>query len=624
MAKIKQAFGLWESPITPQLLSRRIRFEDVQWSPDGNALVWTESRSGQSVPVLCTPTGVRRDLNSIHSLRGGVGYGGGEFSLADHTLVFVEKDGRIYTQPFQHGIPRPITPPFGACASPVVSPDGKWVVFVWSDGKDDVLGIVDSEGEQWPQKLVRGADFYMQPAWHPHGQYLAWVEWNHPNMPWDGTRLMLAELEGTPPTIRKVQTIGGDEHTPTFQPAFSPDGQWLCFVEGDGDWERLILFHISSGERRVLYTPQQAHLMLPAWVQGLRTLAWAPDSQSIYVLQNAAGETHLYRIGLNGDPEEIPISPYTWLSQISISPMDGRLAFIASSPQIPSQIVLLDGNRFHVLAYSETEMISPEFYSVPQPIQWKTMDGTMAYGLYYPPTHPNCESKGLPPAILNIHGGPTSQATLAYNPEAAYFTSRGYAYVEVNYRGSTGYGRRYRDALRGNWGKADVEDAVTCAEALGERRLADPGRLIIKGGSAGGYTVLNTLAHHPGTFKAGVCLYGVSNLFTLDMDTHKFEARYTASLVGELPDAAQKYHDWSPVFHARNIRDPLIIFQGSEDRVVPPNQSESIVKALQQTGTPHRYILYEGEGHGFRKSENLLNYYQELERFLVQYVLFAP
>lgn len=435
---------------------------------------------------------------------------------------------------------------------------------------------------------------------------------------------MLADLEGIPPVIQNPRVVGGDDHTPVFQPTFSPDGQWLCFVEGDAEWDRLILLHLRSGERQVLYAPQQAHLMIPAWVQGLRTLAWAPDSQSIYVVQNAMGQSSLLRVGLDGKAEVIATLPYTWLSQITISPKDGALAFIASAPNIPNQIVLLDQHGFRTLAYSETEMISPEFYSIPQPLQWETMDGRMAYGLYYPPAHPHCQGQGLPPAILNIHGGPTSQATTAYNPEAAYFTSRGYAYVEVNYRGSTGYGRRYRDALKGNWGKADVEDAVTCTQALAELQLADPKRLVIKGGSAGGYTVLNALAHFPGTFKAGVCLYGVSNLFTLDLETHKFEARYTASLVGELPEAAKKYHEWSPVFHARNIRDPLIIFQGSEDKVVPPNQSEAIFKALQQTGTPHRYILYEGEGHGFRKSENIFNYYQELERFLLQYVLFAP
>lgn len=624
MSKNTKPFGLWESPITPQLISRRIRFEDVQWTSDGEALVWTESRSGQTVPVICSRSGVRRDLNITQSLRGGVGYGGGEFSLSGNTLFFVEKDGRIYSQPFQHGTPRPVTPPFGACASPAPSPDGKWVIFVWSDGISDVLGIVDSQGEQWAQKLVKGADFYMQPAWHPQGKYLAWVEWDHPNMPWDGSRVMLAELAGTPPVIQQVIHAGGDEQIPVFQPAFSPNGEWLAFVEGNGEWDHLILFHIPTREKRVLYAPEQAHLMVPAWVQGLRTLAWAPDSQSIYVVQNAMGRSSLYRIGLNGKAEEIVISPYTWLSQITISPRDGALAFIASAPQIPPQIVIQDKNGFQTLAYSEPAMISPEFYSNPQPIQWESAEGITAFGLYYPPTHPQYQGLGLPPAILNIHGGPTSQATLAFNPEAAYFTSRGYAYVEVNYRGSTGYGRSYRDALRGNWGKADVEDAVTCTQALAERQFADPKRLIIKGGSAGGYTVLNALVKHPGTFKAGVCLYGVSNLFTLDMDTHKFEARYTSSLVGELPEAAQKYHEWSPVFHARNIRDPLIIFQGSDDKVVPPNQSEAIVKALQQSGTPHRYILYEGEGHGFRKSESILNYYQELERFLLQYVLFAP
>jgi dipeptidyl aminopeptidase/acylaminoacyl peptidase len=246
------------------------------------------------------------------------------------------------------------------------------------------------------------------------------------------------------------------------------------------------------------------------------------------------------------------------------------------------------------------------------------------HGLYYPPTNPNFTAAGLPPAIVYIHGGPTSQSTVRCSAERAYFTSRGYGWLEVNYRGSTGYGRTYQDALRQRWGLADVEDAIGGARALADRGLADASRLIISGGSAGGYTVLNALVRHPGVFKAGVCRYGVSNLFSLAMETHKFEARYNDQLIGPLPEAAGRYHEWSPIFHAENIRDALIVFQGDEDKVVPPNQSESIVEALKQRGVPHVYRLYPGEGHGFRKSESIADYLQQTEQFLQQHVLFAP
>jgi dipeptidyl aminopeptidase/acylaminoacyl peptidase len=210
-----------------------------------------------------------------------------------------------------------------------------------------------------------------------------------------------------------------------------------------------------------------------------------------------------------------------------------------------------------------------------------------------------------------------------FSEDAAFFTSRGYAYLQVNYRGSSGYGRSYQRSLRGRWGELDVEDAVGGARALSERGLSDPARIAIKGGSAGGYTVLNALIRHPGFFRAGVCLFGVSNLFTLAAETHKFEERYLDSMVGPLPEAAQKYRDWSPIFHVDNIRDPLAVFQGDEDTVVPPEQSASIVEALQRRNVPHLYRLFPGEGHGWRKSETISAYYTEMEKFLRQHLLYA-
>jgi dipeptidyl aminopeptidase/acylaminoacyl peptidase len=245
------------------------------------------------------------------------------------------------------------------------------------------------------------------------------------------------------------------------------------------------------------------------------------------------------------------------------------------------------------------------------------------YGIYSPPTSSRFEGTGLPPVIVYIHGGPTSSVLIGYDPETAFFTNRGYGYLSVNYRGSTGYGRAYREALRGRWGELDTIDAAGAAHALIDQKLGDPGKLVIKGGSAGGYAVLNTLINYPGLYKAGLCSYGVANLFTLAMDTHKFEERYTDSLVGPLPDAAEKYRAWSPVFHAEKIKDPVAIFQGELDKVVPPSQSEEIVKVLRAKGVPHEYHLYPGEGHGFRMAETRRAYYQAIERFLQQYVIYG-
>jgi dipeptidyl aminopeptidase/acylaminoacyl peptidase len=342
-------------------------------------------------------------------------------------------------------------------------------------------------------------------------------------------------------------------------------------------------------------------------------------------LRNYAGLASLWVADLaSGQSTQIDTTPYTWLSQLSVSPADDELVMIASAPAIPDRIVRWDGQRLHVECRSEPENIPAGFFPTPADLTWAAPDGIVVHGLYYPPANPNYTSSGLPPAIINIHGGPTGATPVSYAAGAAYFTSRGYAWLEVNYRGSTGYGRSYQNALRLKWGLADREDAAGGAHALVEHGLADPARLIIKGGSAGGYTVLNSLVYSPGLFRAAICLYGVSNLYALAKDTHKFEQRYNDSMVGILPEAAGRYRDWSPVFHASKIQDPIAIFQGDSDRVVPPDQSEEIVKILRLRGVPHVFRLYPGEGHGFRKSENIADYLQQSEQFLQQHVIFAP
>lgn len=620
--KNQKLYGTWPSPISAESVGQRIRLEDVLWDSSGDTLVWLEGRSDRTMLVTRSGRDAPRDLLDNLIPRGGVGYGGGEFTLRHGTLIFAEKSGRLVRHSLGFSEPIAITPAFGGVASPALSPDGQWVAYVFSDGNEDCLALVRSDGLEWPVKLARGADFYMQPAWHPSGRMLAWVEWDHPNMPWDTTRLQLAHLDGSFPQITQSLTISLKDHAAS-QPAFSPDGRWLAFTESGKEWDNLVLYDLHHNQRRLLLEGKDAHIGLPAWKQGQHNLGWSPDSNALYFIQNSRGYASLHSIQLDGTLQTIPTTPYTWLSQLAVS-SGGLLAMIASAPAIPPQIIVWNGHTLEIAARSGCESLSPEFFPTPQPLRWPTSDGSEAFGLYYPPTHPGFSGDGLPPAILNIHGGPTSQAVVGFSAEAAYFTSRGYAYVEVNYRGSTGYGYTYRDALRLRWGEADVLDAVSCVEALGKASLADPTRCVIKGGSAGGYTVLNALVRYPGVFKAGICLYGVSNLFTLDIDTHKFEQHYTHSLVGPLPEAAGRYHAWSPSFHAEKIRDPLIIFQGSEDRVVPPAQSEEIVATLNRTGVPHEYVVFEGEGHGFRKSENIARYLHQTERFLMQHVLFSP
>jgi dipeptidyl aminopeptidase/acylaminoacyl peptidase len=362
----------------------------------------------------------------------------------------------------------------------------------------------------------------------------------------------------------------------------------------------------------------------PAWVQGGRTYGWSADSRAIFFRRNEKGFASLWRIELKGGAERrMAVDACTWCSQITPSPKGEAVAFIGSSPAIPERVLTVTGETLMVQARASAERISTAAMSQPEPIAWPAADGTEIHGLYYPPQSAEYEGTGLSPALIHIHGGPTGQRTAAYSAEAAFYTSRGYAYLAVNYRGSTGYGRAYMLALRGRWGDLDVEDAISGARMLCERGLADPARLVIQGGSAGGYTVLNALIRYPGVFRAGVCLYGVSDLFALVAETHKFEERYLDSMIGPLPECAEKYRAWSPLFHADKIRDPLAIFQGAEDVVVPPSQSERIVEELQKNKVACSYRLFPGEGHGWRKTETIVAYFTDVEKFLERHVLYS-
>ena len=614
-------YGLWESPLSPRWLTESLRLNDVQWS--GDRVAWEEGRGGRHLVVLTREGDAARDAFATYSIRGGVGYGGGSFGVGPKTLYFVAQD-RVFRQDLEGGEPRPITPRFGHAASPTPSPDGRWLLFVHTYEGEDTLALVDTEGRHWPQKLATGADFYMQPAWHPQRPLVAWVEWDHPNMPWDGTRVYVGRVEGEPPRLVERRLVAGGDDIPVFQPEFSPDGRFLSYIIGDGEWDRLELYDLETGERISLLEGEGMVLAAPAWVQGLRTYAWTPDGKGIYARRNDRGIATLLHVRVDSRTvTEVEMGPYTWFDQPAVSPVTGRLALIASSSRISPRIVTWGEGGWRVIRRSTPENIPLADLSEPVPIHWHAPDGTTVHGLYYPPTNSRFTGRGLPPAIVNVHGGPTSQRVANFNADVQFFTSRGWAVLEVNYRGSTGYGRSYMNALKGHWGEYDVEDVVSAAHALVEQKLAHPEKLVVKGGSAGGYTVLNVLIRHPGLFKAGICLYGVTDLFSLAMDTHKFEAHYTDTLVGPLPEAAARYREWSPLFHADRIRDPVAIFQGAEDKVVPPDQAERLVEVLRRNRVPHLYRLYEGEGHGWRKPETIEAYYSDVLTFLKVHVLFA-
>lgn len=640
---IQRQYGLWDSPISTISMAKGIEFSDVAWNSKG-VVAWREARSDQGVIVLKEPGNqAPRDLNNDYSVRAKVGYGGGDFTLGEDFVYFVEADsGRLYRQAIPYGSAQPITPGFGYYASPSLSPDGRWLLFVHTYEGQDSLGIVDVEGKKWPRKLVSGDDFYMQPVWHPEGEKIAWIVWNQPNMPWNGTFMRMGHLRDFGedlPVLDEVETLAGDEKISIFQPQFSPDGRYLAYASDASGWWQLYVFDLVEGDHRQLTSVEADH-GVPAWVQGLRTYCFSPNSKSLVFIRNHMGFASLWQVGIDsGKENKIDLGDlYTWMEQIAVTAdieqeAGQRIALLASGSKTNSRVIDVHISEnsatskelphIIVLQRGSTEELSPETFSPTKPLTWKGMDGEPVHGLFFPPHNPNFESSGKPPIIVTIHGGPTSQVRAKFNPRAQFFATRGFAVLEVNYRGSTGYGRPYWEALSGSWGVYDVEDSISGVHHLAQQGLVDDSRAVIMGGSAGGFTVLQSLVHHPGFYKAGVCLYGVANQFTLAAETHKFEARYLDQMLGSLPEASELYRQRSPIFHADMIQDPVIIFQGEDDVVVPRSQSDEIVANLQRRGVPHEYHLYKGEGHGFRKTETIEHFYNVVERFLKQHVVFA-
>jgi dipeptidyl aminopeptidase/acylaminoacyl peptidase len=604
----------------------------VAWDTDGETLVWLEGRSDRGVLVCLPPGGnAARDLTAELSVRARVGYGGGEFTVAGGYVYFAEASGRLYRQSLTYGAATALTPAFGYAAAPCVSPDQRWLVFVHTYEDQDCLALVDTAGQAWPQKLVSGADFYMQPCWHPHGDRLAWVAWDHPQMPWDGSWLQIGTVAYNAsglPHVTEIQTLAGSETVGIFQPTFSPDGRYLAYISNQSGWDDLYVYDIQDGAHRLLMHGQ-GDLGQPAWLQGMRTYGFRHDGKVLYYLRNEQGVRRLWTYDLErqeASAAHAALASYTYLEQPVLSPTRHALACIASAATLPTRILTVQLGATHsvrVCKHSATETVSPQELSTPQTITWTSEDGATVHGLLYLPHSERFHSTGRPPAILSIHGGPTAQAVASFQPNVQFFTTRGYGVLQVNYRGSTGYGKAYVEALRGQWGVVDVNDAVSGARYLIEQGLADAQKLVIMGGSAGGYTVLQALIRHPGFFKAALCLYGVSNLFTLAATTHKFEAHYLDGLVGPLPDAAELYRTHSPVVAADCLRDPIAVFQGEDDQVVPKAQSDANVDSLKRRGIPHEYHVYPGEGHGWRKTETITRFYTAVEAFLRQYVVFA-
>lgn len=611
-------FGSWTSPISAAQAAAR-RSGRNQAIVSGGFIYWTENRpaEGGRVAVMRKAAGMPPEeatppgfdcRTRVHE------YGGGAF-LANGKTLFCSKfdDQRMYR--IEPGAdPVPITPePLVAAglryADGRMTSDGQWIVCVReshpADGKvSNEIVIIRTNGSLPPRTLVSGRDFYACPRISPDGRSLAWLEWDHPQMPWDGTELWLADLPSGI-SLGNPRRVAGGPTESIFQPEWSPTGV-LHFVSDRTGWWNLYRW---ADDRVDALLPMEAEFGSPAWQFGYSHYAFLPDGR-IVAVYIANGIDHLGWFPAEGQewsPIETGLTSFDPPS-LHFDGSSGRLVLVGGAPDRPPAVhaLQLDSGELESLSAIDPVLPDPGYISRPRPITFPTSGGQVAHALFYPPQNRDHQAPAntLPPLLVISHGGPTSNATSEFYLPLQFWTSRGFAVVDVNYRGSSGYGRAYRELLNGTWGVFDVEDCIAAANYLVGQGEADPERLIIRGGSAGGYTTLCALTFHD-EFAAGASYYGVADLETLARDTHKFESRYLDSLIGPYPQAIETYRQRSPIHFAGQLACPIILFQGLEDRVVPPAQAEIMVEALQSKGLPHAYLAFEGEGHGFRKEENI-------------------
>lgn len=447
--------------------------------------------------------------------------------------------------------------------------------------------------------LVAGADFYSNPRLSPNGKHLCWISWQHPNMPWDTSTLRVADLDDAGDIVHQVSVNAGQESL--VQPRWSP-GNELYVVSDRNNWWNIYRY-CRATHALVPVLEQNAEFATPPWTFNMSSYDFLDDTRIVATFTEKA-IWHLCRIETEtGKRTMISPSEHDCSVIFGISADKGRCAFVGGSPTSPNALRILQDGKIETL--TQTANLDHKGIAQAQAMTFPTTGGEMAHGFYYPPSQQNAPLPGtLPPTIVICHGGPTGSTDSGLNLKIQYWVTRGFAVCDVNYRGSTGYGRQYRESLHQNWGVKDVDDVCAAAQHLIAMGKADKNKIVIKGSSAGGYTVLAALAFRD-VFSAGVSLYGIGDLEILATDTHKFEARSLDKLIGKYPEEQAVYRDRSPVHFAHKITCPLLVFQGLKDKVVPPNQASQMVDAVKANGLPVAYVTFADEGHGFHNIDNI-------------------
>jgi dipeptidyl aminopeptidase/acylaminoacyl peptidase len=614
-------YGSWPSPVTaPVIAAQGLRLSSV--AMDGELVYWLEGRpqeGGRNVLVQAAPDGTMRDVtppgfntrSRVHE------YGGGAYLVEAGKVYFVNfTDQRVYVLDLASADPpRALTPDGAYCYGDfTLDREHRRLICVREDhteaGREAVTTLVGVSIDAAPDEvLADGEDFYSTPRVSPDGARLCWLSWRHPRMPWDGTELWVADI-GADGRLGEAVCVAGGAEESIYQPGWLPDGTLVFASDRDGWWRLYSAVAPFVGEpvTPVLRTPPpDTEFGRPQWLLG--TATWVSiGTDQLIVSFTSGGRWHLGRVDVpfgTLTPIAPDLQPDEWLAASS-----SRVALVAGRDKAARAVMVAgaDGTVQRTLKRASEYELDPQSVSVAEPIEFPTAGDRTAHAFYYAPRNAACRAPDAerPPLIAIGHGGPISAADPTFDLKVQFWTTRGFAVLDVNYGGSTGFGRDYRQRLNGQWGIVDVDDLINAARHVVRAGRADARRLAIRGGSAGGYTVLAALTQHPEVFTAGASYFGISDLEALLVDSHKFEARCLDILVGPYPEMRDEYRRRSPIHAVERLSCPLILLQGLEDKVVPPNQSEMMANALRRKGQPVAYLTFEGEQHGFRRADSII------------------
>lgn len=620
MKKIEAPYGTWESPITAEMTSRS---EKSSRNCDificGENFYWTESRpqeKGRTVIVCQTPDGIIRTLtpegfdvrSKVHE------YGGLSFTVIDDAIYFINSADQVLYKQLPGKGPVSLTKAGPRFADLLPAAGGLVAVgeIHREDQVDNFLAYIDKDSGRYTI-LDSGQDFYASPAWNEKEHKLAWLTWNQPNMPWDGNLLWTATLEER--TLENKKMVAGGVEESIYQPQWSPKGNLFYVSDKEGWWN---LYKLVDNEAKNI-TDLEAEFGIPLWRLGTSMWRFTGKGEEIICAYQEKGTGKIALLDVDSKVFKPLMFEFSDYSQVTIG--KGCALFLAGTAEAARQIYKLCLKTFHVVSVESKKngVIEKEFFSKPESIEFPSANGRVAYGYFYPPQNKNYQGVGqtVPPLIVMSHGGPTGCADPIFNLRIQYWTSRGFAVLDVDYGGSVGYGRNYRESLKGKWGIVDVEDCIFGASYLAQQGKVDTNKIVIRGSSAGGFTTLLALTSSS-IFAAGASYYGVADLELLVRDTHKFEASYLDSLIGPYPERQDLYRERSPINHADKISCPVIFFQGAKDKVVPPNQAQMMDEALRKRGIKTELIIYENEEHGFRQAETIKDSLEKELKFYLE------